>query len=692
MEKHIYHLEGLHCANCALNIEAELNKQDYIENAVIDFTNLKLVITYDDSHYNDLVKILSKYEDGVTIKQDDHEHEHSDLNKVNLGLFIGAIVLVIINFLFKFEGVTKIIVFFIAYIMISYDILIKLVKNLFAKRLLDEAFLMGIATVAAFAIGDYLEAIAIMLFYKIGEFFEDMAVNRSRKSISSLVDIQPKFANLLVDGIEQQVDPATVEIGSKIIVKAGERVPLDGKVIEGESYLDMRELTGESRDVKIGADEEILSGSINKTGTLTIETTKKYADSTVARILELVENSSTNKAKTENFITKFAQVYTPVIVLLAVIVAVIPPLVTDFDFYTWIYRALIFLVLACPCALVISIPLGFFGGIGNASKHGILIKGSNYLEALNDVEVIAFDKTGTLTKGNFTLINMETFNGFSKDDVLKYSAYLESNSNHPLGLAIVESYDEPINKNIIKDYQEIAGMGLSANIEDKDLLIGNEKLMEENNIKFDLYEGRGTIVYLAINNVYAGFLEIADEIKGSSEIALKRLKKLGIKELIMLTGDNNTVAQAVADKLGITKVFSRLLPDQKVEKLNEIKELGTNAFVGDGINDAPILMQADVGIAMGGVGSDAAIEASDIVIMDDDINKIADAIKIANKTKRIVVENIVIALGVKLLVLILGIFGLAQIWEAVIADVGVALVAILNTMRVLYYKVDDKDE
>lgn len=698
MKQHIYYINGLYCAGCAMEFEEDLNKLEFVEKATVDFSTSRLIIKYDGSkkHFDIIKKMADNVEGGIDlstqkITQEDNIQENKIINK-NIIQIIISLIIVLIVLLFKFSGITEIILYLIAFIIIGYDILFKVFQNILKRDFLDENFLMGVATIAAFAISDYLEAIAIMFFYKLGEYFQERAVNKSRKSISDLIDIKPKYATLLVDGYEKEVDPSEVNIGDTIIVKPGERIALDGIVEEGTSYLDMKELTGESRDVKVSVDQEVLSGSINKNSTLIIKVSKKYEDSTIARILDLVENSSANKAKTENFISKFARIYTPVIVFTGIAIALIPPLFTGYNFEEWLYKALIFIVVSCPCALVISIPLGFFAGIGNASKKGILVKGANYLEELNDIKLIAFDKTGTLTKGNFTLVNIKSFNNYTNEDLLKYSAYAESNSTHPIGKAIIDAYDQQIDKNQLSDYEEIVGKGLKVLVDGIPVLLGNETLMKDNNIKYDNANSYGSIVYVAINNIFAGFLEIADELKGSSKQAIAELKNLGINDLVMLSGDSQQVADGVGEQLGINQIYAQLLPDQKVAKLDELKSYGKNIFVGDGINDAPILLQANVGIAMGGVGSDVAIEAADIIIMDDEISKVATAIKIAKKTRKIIVQNVIIALGIKLLVLILGVLGLAQIWEAVVADVGVTLVAILNTMRILYYKGDNSGE
>jgi Cd2+/Zn2+-exporting ATPase len=550
---------------------------------------------------------------------------------------------------------------------------------------------MKIATIGAFAIGEFPEGVAVMLFYETGEFMQGLAVNRSRKSIAELMDIRPDYANLKIGDKIKKVSPEEVEIGDYIIVKPGEKFPLDGEVSEGESMVNTSALTGESvpREVEVGS--EVLGGFINKNGLLTIKVSKKYGESTVSKILDLVQNASSKKAPTENFITKFARYYTPVVVFAAIALAFVPPLVIEgAAFSEWIYRALIFLVISCPCALVISIPLGFFGGIGGASRNGILVKGGNYLEALNNVETVVMDKTGTLTKGVFKVTKVISSNGFSKEELIEYAAYTESYSNHPIAISILKAYENEVDKSQIEDYNEISGHGTKAIVKGKEVLAGNVKLMEKENIQYNQFDEEGTIVHLAIDGKYVGYIVISDEIKEDARKAIKGLKEVGVKQIVMLTGDNRRVAKKVAETLGIDKVFSELLPQHKVEKVEmlekEKSKKGKLIFVGDGINDAPVLARSDIGVAMGGLGSDAAIEAADVVIMTDEPSKLVSAIKIANRTKRIVMQNIIFALAVKGGFLTLGALGYATMWEAVFADVGVALIAVLNAMRVMKVK------
>ena len=709
-----------------------------------------------NSHYDDGNKKGSHYDydhNKGSYHDDAHDdHTHGGLiSRKRLILFSIGVLLFAAGIILKLPFYAELSLFLLSYFIIGGDVVLKAVKNLIHGRVFDENFLMSIATIGAFAIKEFPEGVAVMLFYQVGEFFQDMAVNRSRRSISALMDIRPDYANLKQGDKEVRVSPQSVRIGDYIIIKPGEKIPLDGRVVEGSSTLDTSALTGESipREVTIGS--EVLSGSINKNGLLTVEVTKGFGESTVSKILELVQNASSKKAPTENFITKFARWYTPAVVMAAVLVAVIPPLVLSGATFTeWVYKALSFLVVSCPCALVISIPLGFFGGIGGASKNGILVKGGNYLEALNSVETVVFDKTGTLTKGIFKVTKIRTLknvlsaeiqsdkpisehqsdlhHAISEQQLLRYAAYAESYSTHPIAVSILKAYGREVDKSVITDYKDIAGQGIKAIISEASgtttVLAGNIKLMEEmgvkllghyevgtsvmgtseigtieggsNKIKIESEKIRsseigsdeiGTVVYLAVNGVYAGYIVISDEEKEDARSAIANLRAVGISKLVMLTGDNDVVAQRVSSQLGLDEVYSELLPQQKVEKLEMLREKtgkkGKLLFVGDGINDAPVLTRADIGVAMGGLGSDAAIEAADIVIMNDEPSKLVTAIKIAKRTRRIVWQNIIFAFAVKLLVMILVAFGLSTMWEAVFADVGVALIAVLNSMRVM---------
>lgn len=576
-------------------------------------------------------------------------------------------------------------IYLVPYIIIGYDIIIKAARNISHGQVFDENFLMMIATFGAFGVKEFEEAVAVMLFYQVGELFQGYAVGKSRQSISEMMDICPEYANIEENGELKQVDPDDVEIGSIIVIKPGEKVPLDGVIIEGNSMLDTAALTGESVPRSAKAGDEIVSGCVNGSGTLKVKTTKAFEDSTVAKILELVENASSKKARVENFITRFAKYYTPVVTIAAVIIAIIPSIITG-NWGDWITRACIFLVISCPCALVISVPLGFFSGIGSASRIGVLVKGSNFLEAVAEVTTIVMDKTGTLTKGEFKVSEIVP-SGISEERLLEIAAYGESFSTHPIAASIKEAYDNKIDTDRIKDVKEISGHGVELLLDGKDTLVGNGKLLKSHNISYEEHKSGGTVVYVAYDNTFVGAIVISDTIKDGAKEAVADMKKVGVKNVVMLTGDRQKAAEEVAGELGIDTVYSELLPSDKVQKVEELLATKTGkekvAFVGDGINDAPVLTRADVGIAMGSMGSDAAIEAADIVLMDDDVRKIASTVKIARKTLGVVKQNIVFALGVKLIVLILGALGVANMWEAVFADVGVSVIAILNSMRVL---------
>ena len=581
-------------------------------------------------------------------------------------------------------------IYILSYIIVGFEIVLKAIRNILRGKVFDENFLMTIATIGAFVIGEFPEAVAVMLFYQVGELFQSYAVNKSRKSIASLMDIRPDYANVKSNNDINKVSPEEVKIGDIIVVKPGEKIPLDGIVKKGNSMIDTSALTGESvpRDVK--ENDEVLSGCINTNGLLEIEVTKEFGESTVSKILDLVENASNKKSKSENFITKFARYYTPIVVIVAVILAIVPPFILKMgEFTDWLYRALTFLVVSCPCALVISIPLGFFGGIGGASKIGILVKGSNYLEALSNTEIVVFDKTGTLTEGVFEVQKVETKN-ISKEELIKLSAYAESFSNHPISISLKKAYGKEINRKLISDTSEISGHGVIAKVDGRKVAIGNEKLMKKQKVEYTKSVDIGTILYVAIDNEFAGFIVISDKIKNDSFKTIELLKHNNVRKTVMLTGDRKIVGEDVANKLKIDEVYTDLLPDAKVEKVEELmKEKTPNgklAFVGDGINDAPVLAMSDIGIAMGGLGADSAIEAADIVIMTDEPSKIVSAIKISKKTMRIVKQNIIFALVVKIAVLVLSAFGLSTMWEAVFADVGVSVLAIINSLRALRVK------
>lgn len=726
MSEFIVELKGLGCPNCASKIERETQKLKGIEEANMNFPNQTMAIKLDssiqiDNALEQITKIVHSHESNVKVSlkntqaiqlhthehkhnhehcthehNHEHTHEHSHEHSHSHGgeseeeikskviRFILGIVVFGAALVLKLQSPFNLITFLIAYAIFGLDVVITAVKNIFKGDFFDENFLMTIATLGAFVIGEYAEAVAVMLFYQIGEILQDIAVDHSRKSIKSMMDIRPDFAHKIIDNKEVTLNPSEVNINDYILVKAGEKVPLDGIVTEGTSQLDTKALTGESMPQSVTVGDEVLSGSINQSGLLKIKVTKSFGESTVTKILELVENASSAKAPTEKLITKFARYYTPAVVFIALAVAFIPPIIIpQAQFSTWLSRALIMLVISCPCAIVVSVPLGFFSGIGTASSKGILVKGSNYLQALTEVNTVIFDKTGTLTKGVFEVTKIEVANDCSKQDLLKYTAIAESNSNHPIAKSIIEKYNKEENVNI-EDYQEIAGYGLKVVADNNTILVGNKKLMDKENLSVPDSDEVGTVVYTVLNGKYIGRLVISDRIKDDSESAIKDLYSLGIKNTIMLTGDRQKNANDVANKIGITKVYSELLPADKVEKLekisNENKD-GKLIFVGDGINDAPVLTRADIGIAMGGAGSDAAIEAADIVIMQDEPSKIAQAIRIAKHTNKIVWQNIIFALSIKIFILILGALGIANMWLAVFSDVGVTLLAVINSMR-----------
>ena len=694
-------LNGLTCAHCASVIDEKVKHIDGVKNSNLNFTNKKLSVEIDCDNEEKIIKniidIINDTEPGLDIqiegqreiKEDKTQKSIKNNEKLNLlKIIAGAIV-----FIFAFyqeiagrENKYSLLIFLVAYLLVGSDVLYKALRNITKGRIFDENFLMSVATIGAIAIGELSEAVGVMLFYKIGEYLQELAVGKSRKSISELMQIRPDMANLKLGNTIKVVNPEDVNIGDYIIVKPGEKVPLDGVVIEGSSMMDTSALTGESvlRTVKKG--DNLLSGFINKNALLTVQVTKDFSESTASKILDMVENASSKKSKTENFISVFSRYYTPIVVGLALLIAILPPIfMQGATFSEWIHRGLIFLVVSCPCALVLSIPLSYFSGIGVASKQGVLIKGSNYLEALRYVDTVVFDKTGTLTEGVFDVVKVKPVN-ISEDELIKFASIAEVNSNHPIAKSILNYYNKEINLNNIEEYEEIASHGIRVKYENNIILAGNEKLMASNNIKIEKSTDVGTVVYIAINNEFKGYIVIADKIKTDSEEAIRLIKEQGIKETVMLTGDNKEVANSVAKKLKLDKVFSNLLPNEKVEKIEELYKNRTEkekiAFVGDGINDAPVLARVDVGIAMGGLGSDAAIEAADVVIMTDEPSKIAQGIKISKKTYKIVWQNIIFALGIKIIVMILGATGLASMWEAVFADVGVALIAVLNAMRI----------
>lgn len=741
-------LSGLTCANCANKIETKVNNMNGVKEATLNFTTSTLIIELNgERHDDDIIleakSIINKLEPGVKVfnknesniipkevnkctsdtcsienknekenhthdknhshsnfrgeshehsseKPHEHSHDHSHGEAVslkeNMRLIIGAIVYAIA--LISTEGsILSVVLFALSYVLVGGEVVLTAIKNILRGEVFDENFLMTVATLGAFFVGEFPEGVAVMLFYQIGEVFQSYAVNRSRKSITSLMNIRADYANVLKDGKEEKVNPETVNIDDVIIIKPGERVPLDGIVLDGTSFVDTSALTGESVPREVSTGEDILAGFINTNGVLKVKVTKNFKESTVSRILELVENASNKKAPTEKFITRFARIYTPIVVFSALALAIIPPLVIkDASFYDWIYRALIFLVVSCPCALVVSIPLGLFAGIGGASRKGILVKGGNYLEALKDVNTVVFDKTGTLTKGVFKVTEINNVD-IAKEELIKIAAISESLSNHPIAQSIIKEYGKEIDSNELSDYEEISGHGIKVTINNSQVLIGNYKLMEKFEIKYNNINSIGTIVHVAINNEYKGNIVISDEIKEGSKSAIEGLKAIGVSQTVMLTGDNKSVGEKVASLVGVDKVFAELLPGDKVEKVEDlIKNNSTEGkviFVGDGINDAPVLARADIGVAMGGIGSDAAIEAADVVLMKDDPEALVIAIKVARKTNKILWQNIIFSLGVKVLVLLLGAFGIANMWEAVFADVGVTVIAVINSTRCL---------
>ena len=684
-------LEGLNCANCARKIEEKVGKMEGVKESNLNFTtttlNVKLERKVKEEHaINEIKKIVEALEPHVKVEKKVSGKTNVQKAKfeVKPTLIIGAI-LYLIAVIGNFKGALAVILFVASYLLIGGKVVLTAIKNIARGQLFDENFLMTVATIGAFSIKEYPEAVAVMLFYEIGETIQGYAVNRSRSSISSLMDIRADYANIIIDGKEKRVSPETVQVEDIILVKPGEKIPLDGIVVEGESFVDTSALTGESVPRKVVVNDEILSGGINTNGVLKVKVTKKFGESTVSKILEMVENAASKKANTEKFITKFAKVYTPIVVGLAILIAIVPSIfIKDALFSTWLSRALVFLVVSCPCALVVSVPLGFFAGIGGASKKGVLVKGSNYLELLKDLKTIVFDKTGTLTEGVFNVTEINT-NDISKEKLIEVAAMAESFSNHPIAISIIKEYGKEIDKEVIEEYEEIAGHGIKAVINNEEVLIGNAKLMNQFNISYNEVDSIGTVVYCAINGEFKGSIVISDKIKENADEALMNLKAAGVKKTVMLTGDNKKTAEKVGEKVNIDEVHSELLPLGKVKEVEKLLKAsnknGRLAFVGDGVNDAPVLARADIGIAMGGIGSDAAIEAADVVLMKDDINALVDAINVSKKTNKILWQNIIFALGVKVIVMVLGTFGIANMWTAVFADVGVTIIAIINSTR-----------
>ena len=701
-----YLLKGLDCPNCSAKIEKEVGELEGVALSEVNLMKQTLTVSMDHnkaaSMLDKVTTIVHSHEPDVEVSEQKADTSvapykkektpvySDDDKKLTIRLISGAVIYAVGMGLTLFGHVSlpvELGVLIVAYIILGWDVVWQAVKNITRGQIFDEHFLMSLSTIGAFAIGEYPEAVAVMLFYQVGEFFQSLAVKRSRKSISDLMDIRPDAATVRRNGELVVVAPETVSIGELIVVKPGEKIPLDGIVTEGESMLDTRALTGESVPRSIRKGEEALSGCVNQSGVLTIKVTKSFGESTVTKIIDLVENASSRKAPTENFITTFARYYTPIVVGMAAILAIIPPVILGGGWSEWLRRGFVFLIVSCPCALVISIPLTFFGGIGAASKRGVLVKGSNYLEALNKVSVVVFDKTGTLTKGVFKVVDIIAESGFTKEQVLEYAAQAESYSNHPIAKSIQEAFDKTIDQSVLSGYEEISGHGIRVLIDGKRVLAGNSKLMDSEKVSYTVCQSAGTKVYIAVDGRYAGCIVIADEVKDDSQNAIASLKKIGVEKTVMLTGDDEKIGKAVAEQLGLDEYYAQLLPDQKVEKLEYLDQHKTKgsklAFVGDGINDAPVLARADVGIAMGGLGSDAAIEAADVVLMTDEPSKLVDAIDVAKATKRIVMQNIIIALGIKSVFLVLGALGIAGMWEAVFGDVGVTIIAVLNAMRIL---------
>lgn len=687
-------LDGLDCVNCAAKIEKELNKNPGLEHVKVNFVTKSIELP--EEHFAVAQEVIARLEPGVRLRKDQDAEDASEKKNL-LPLWISG-VLFVIGFVFNEQlhntpySWLEYLVLLTSYFLVGWPVITGALRNLVRGEVFDENFLMTLATAGAIAIHQLPEAAGVMLFYAIGEYFQEKAVNRSRRSIRALLDIQPEYANLKENGTTRQVRPDEVAVGQTIVVKPGERVPLDGEVVAGTSLVDTSALTGESTPRKMEAGATILAGMVNGEGLLTVKVTRPYQDSSVARILHLVEEAGERKAPTEQFITVFARYYTPLVVAAAVLIAVVPPLfIPGATFSTWLYRALVLLVISCPCALVVSIPLGYFGGNGGASRHGILIKGANYLDALGNAHTVVFDKTGTLTKGVFRVTEVRPRNGFTPEEVLTAAAWAEVFSNHPIAHSLREAYGREIPVDLVRDYQEIPAHGISAVVAGKHVLAGNDRLMHREAIDHEDCEVQGTIVYVAIEREYAGYIVIADELRDDAKTAVEDLKALGVQKVFMLTGDDSTVAARVADQLQLDGFQAELLPEDKVTRLEELMAELPNrkqqklVFVGDGVNDAPVITRADIGVAMGGLGSDAAIEAADVVLMEDAPSKLTRAIEIARRTRRIIRQNIYVALAVKAFFLFLGAFGVATIWEAVFADVGVTLLAVFNASRTLRY-------
>lgn len=690
MEK--YKLKNLDCANCANKIEDKIRKMEEVKFVNVNFANLTLTI--DTYNIKKVISKIKEIEPKVEVLENNKDNNVSELSEHRPAIIkvVSALLILLIGIIFEKSlhntpfHFAEYFVFVIAYIIVGWKVIAEAVRNILKGQIFNEHFLMTIATLGAFAIDAMPEAVSVMLFYVVGELFQDIAVGRSRKSIKSLLEIKPNFANLLINGDVKIVSPDDINVGDLIIVKAGEKIPLDGEIIEGSSFLDTSALTGESVPRKVKENDSVLSGMINQNGLLTIKVTKCFRESSISKILEMVENASSKKSQTEKFITTFAKYYTPVVVFGALLLAVLPPILfASQTFGDWIYRALVVLVVSCPCALVISIPLGYFGGIGSASKKGILVKGSNFLDVLTQVKTVVFDKTGTLTKGEFKVSEIVTFNSFTNEQIMEYAAYTEANSNHPIAKSIYDAFGKNIDISRINQFEEISGHGIKAVIDGKTILAGNDKLMHKENINHPFCNVKGTVIHIVIENIYAGYIIISDTLKDDAIETIKKLKAKNILT-VMLTGDNKLAAADFATKLNIDKYYAELLPEDKVTHIENVIDKSNNgkiAFVGDGINDAPVIARADIGIAMGALGSDAAIEVADVVLMTDSPSKVIDAIDVSNSTRNIVWQNIIIAMGIKLIFIILGVFGIASMWEAVFGDIGVTLIAIFNSIRIL---------
>ncbi|MDY0209783.1 MAG: heavy metal translocating P-type ATPase [Acholeplasma sp.] len=697
----VYKMDGLDCANCAAKIEDKLNRTENVMSAHLDFISKKLTINIKDPLLENQIEhkakqIIDRIEPGVTLSKMANKLDTDDsmdgMMKTEIIYFVIGLIVFVNAFLMDKGSLLYYLLLALSYVIIGGKVVWKAIKNLLHGKVFDENFLMTIATLGAFAVNEHPEAVAVMIFYQIGEFFQKVAVNRSRKSIKKLMSIRPDVATLKVGNDYQVVSVERINVGDIIVIKPGERIPLDGMIIEGSSSVDNKVLTGESLPQTVNPHDLVLSGCSNLSGVLTVKVSKPFGESTASVILEMVQNATSKKAQTEHFITKFARIYTPIVTIFALLLAVIPPLIIqDASFEDWLYRALIFLVISCPCALVVSIPLGFFGGIGAASKHGILVKGGNYLEALNQVEIAVFDKTGTLTAGSFEVTEVWPCGEMTKDELLRITAHVESFSNHPIAQSILKTYPNQVDSSLVTQVEELPGFGLKATYLSDSILIGNEKLMMKETITFKPSSALGTVLYVAKNHRHIGEIILSDVLKQDSKETIKRLKALGVKKTVMLTGDKKAISDDIGNRLEMDVIHSELLPGEKLrmveELLKQTSKKGKLFFVGDGINDTPVLARSDIGIAMGGLGADAAIDIADIVIMNDEPLSIVTAIMIAKKTRRIVWQNILFALGIKLLFLSLGAIGMATMWEAVIADVGVSLLAVLNAMRVLKTKI-----